>query len=468
MPKEKLKKRLLYDLSVLPQAPINEGVEGKFEPEVRVVFKDDVLLDSVVVKQSFKIGTSDNVDFVFDEDVFAENVYNLVSVSNQEVVVNLQSGFKGYYYNKTDRKDIETLVKSGTTSLKIDKDSFAVIVFGSISICVLQSKKEKLKPAGFIKNVDISLIAAMLIVFIIGFFVFNAVVETPPVEVDIMEIDNRFVKLIVASKDDVKVEEVKKEKKIKLKKPKEGLVQASQQRKSLGSEGRVGNKKSRVANAQGSARRGLDEKVANSSGIMGAMSAGAQSFDRVFGGGGLGAGMEKTLGSVTGISGVDQFGSGGLGTKGFGMGGGGNALGVGGLGSRGRGGGGGSRYGMAAGRIGGKGRSRINAGGGRAIIMGALDRSVIDAYIRRNLAKIRWCYEKELNRDPKIFGKIVINFIISGTGRVSTSKVKRTTMGNKNVESCVARQIRKIHFPKPKGGGIVIVNYPFVFKNSAG
>ena len=103
---------------------------------------------------------------------------------------------------------------------------------------------------------------------------------------------------------------------------------------------------------------------------------------------------------------------------------------------------------------------------GQAVIMGALDRSVIDAYIRRNLAKIRWCYEKELNKDPKLFGRIVINFIISATGAVSSSKVQRTTMGNATVESCVADQIKKIRFPAPKGGGIVIVNYPFVFKNS--
>lgn len=39
-------------------------------------------------------------------------------------------------------------------------------------------------------------------------------------------------------------------------------------------------------------------------------------------------------------------------------------------------------------------------------------------------------------------------------------------MGNAQAEDCVARQIKKIRFPEPKGGGIVIVTYPFVFKNS--
>ncbi|HPA56683.1 MAG TPA: AgmX/PglI C-terminal domain-containing protein, partial [bacterium] len=271
------------------------------------------------------------------------------------------------------------------------------------------------------KQFDAVLGIIMLLSFLIGGFIVNMIIETPPIEVDIFELDNRFAKLIVGEEQDVKVEELEEEKKVKLEKPKEGLVEASQQRKSLGEEGRVGDKKSRVANAQGSARRGLDAKVAQSSGIMGALSSGAANFDRVFGGGGLGAGMEKTLGSVTGLAGVDQFGSGGLGTRGFGTGGGGNALGIGGLGTRGRGGGGGGKYGMAAGQIGRKGRSDITAGGGQAVIMGALDRSVIDAYIKRNLAKIRWCYEKELNKDPKLFGRIVINFIISGTGTVSSS-----------------------------------------------
>ncbi|MDX9806698.1 MAG: AgmX/PglI C-terminal domain-containing protein, partial [bacterium] len=96
--------------------------------------------------------------------------------------------------------------------------------------------------------------------------------------------------------------------------------------------------------------------------------------------------------------------------------------------------------------------------------MGSLDRSQIDAYIKRNLAKIRWCYEKALKKNSSLYGKIVINFIINGSGAVSLSKIHSSTMNNKNVETCVADQIKKIQFPAPKGGGIVIVNYPFVFK----
>lgn len=466
--KSKMRKRLLYDLSPIPEIPVNKDVTGKLTPEIRVVYDKKVLLDFIRVKKSFTVGTEVSADCTVDETYVAEKAYELIGNTGKNFTLNLQNEFKGSIYRGEEKTDLTEYLKSGNTTVDVDESTLVVLEFGPLSVCASKSMQEPFKGGGFLKQFDAALVMIMLIVFILGIFGVNAVIETPPVEVDIFEIDNRFAKLIVEAEEDVDVEELEEEKKVKLEKPKEGLVEASQQRKSLGEEGRVGNKKSKVANAQGSARRGLDAKVAQSSGIMGALSSGAASFDRVFGGGGLGAGMEKTLGSVSGLAGVDQFGSGGLGTRGFGTGGGGNALGIGGLGTRGRGGGGGAKYGMAAGRIGRKGRSQISAGGGQAVIMGALDRSVIDAYIRRNLAKIRWCYEKELNKDPKLFGRIVINFIISKTGAVSSSKVNRTTMGNKNVEKCVANQIKKIRFPKPKGGGIVIVNYPFVFKHSEG
>ncbi|MGI6393887.1 MAG: AgmX/PglI C-terminal domain-containing protein [bacterium] len=466
--KPKLRKRLLYDLSPIPEVPVNKNVTGKLEPEVRVVYDKEVLLDLQQITKNFKIGSDNAADCVVDESHISEPVYNFATVSGKQFTVNVKADFKGTLYQGTEKTDLGDYIAKNGNSVEINESTLLIVDFGRISVCAMKSPAEPFKPGGLFKQLDMALGIIMLLSFVLGAFIVNMIIETPPIEVDIFELDNRFAKLIVGEEQDVKVEELEEEKKVKLDKPKEGLVEASQQRKSLGEEGRVGDKKSRVANAQGSGRRGLDAKVAQSSGIMGALSSGAANFDRVFGGGGLGAGMEKTLGSVTGLAGVDQFGSGGLGTRGFGTGGGGNALGIGGLGTRGRGGGGSGKYGMAAGQIGRKGRSDISAGGGQAVIMGALDRSVIDAYIKRNLAKIRWCYEKELNKDPKLFGRIVINFIISGTGVVSSSKVNRTTMGNQNVESCVADQIKKIRFPAPKGGGIVIVNYPFVFKHSEG
>ena len=42
--------------------------------------------------------------------------------------------------------------------------------------------------------------------------------------------------------------------------------------------------------------------------------------------------------------------------------------------------------------------------------------------------------------------------------------VQKSTMNNRNVETCIAKAVRRWLFPKPKGGGIVIVSYPFVLR----
>jgi hypothetical protein len=54
--------------------------------------------------------------------------------------------------------------------------------------------------------------------------------------------------------------------------------------------------------------------------------------------------------------------------------------------------------------------------------------------------------------------------VINETGAVSTSQVASTTMNSATVETCVASRVRTWIFPKPKGGGQVVVQYPFVFK----
>lgn len=313
------------------------------------------------------------------------------------------------------------------------------------------------------------LLVTFLVVFLMGFGGLYSLSEVAPIEVDIFDRDpgGRFIqKIFQPAEEEPEVADVPEVKKIIITKTIDGVSKVASARKSLGKEGKIGSKKSRVSNSVGTGRRSLSEKVAISSGIMGTMKQGAAVFDKIFGGGGLGAGLEKNLGSVTGITGVDQYGTGGLSVRGFGTGGGGNALTIGGMNTRGKGGGQKDDYGMASAKKMIKGRSDISSGGAGSVIMGALDKSVIDTYIRRNIAKIRWCYEKELAKNPSIFGKVAIVFTISKSGKVSRSNVKRTTMRNKAVEKCVARQIKKIRFPKPKGGGIVVVNYPFVFKNS--
>ncbi len=91
---------------------------------------------------------------------------------------------------------------------------------------------------------------------------------------------------------------------------------------------------------------------------------------------------------------------------------------------------------------------------------GNLDKAIIKRYIKRNQAKIAYCYESELLARPAIEGQIMVNFLISGSGTVMSSSASGF---DGKVSSCVASVIKNIEFPKPSDGGNVQVNYPFTF-----
>jgi hypothetical protein len=122
-----------------------------------------------------------------------------------------------------------------------------------------------------------------------------------------------------------------------------------------------------------------------------------------------------------------------------------------------------SGYGSGGGNFGAKGEGGIGTVGGDPIILGALDRSLIDEVIKRHMNQIRYCYQRELTKNPALGGKVVIKFTIAKDGTVSQASTKSTTMSNSAVENCIVSRFMRMQFPEPKGGGIVIVSYPFLF-----
>jgi Ca-activated chloride channel family protein len=157
-------------------------------------------------------------------------------------------------------------------------------------------------------------------------------------------------------------------------------------------------------------------------------------------------------------SGVVAENVGGLGFGGGGFGGGGlGSLGTRGLGS------GSSGYGTGGGTFGAKGEGGLGAVGGDPIILGSLDRSVIDQVVKRNLNALRYCYQRELTKDPTLGGAVVVKFTIAADGTVSQAAIKSSTLGSPAVESCLVGRFLRAQFPAPAGGGTVVVSYPLVF-----
>ncbi len=100
---------------------------------------------------------------------------------------------------------------------------------------------------------------------------------------------------------------------------------------------------------------------------------------------------------------------------------------------------------------------------GQATVQGALDREIIRRIVRQHLNEIRYCYNRGLTRNPNLAGKVTVNFVIDGEGKVVNSNVLATTLSDPQVGTCVAKRALRWKFPDPRGGGTVRVTYPFVF-----
>jgi hypothetical protein len=101
-------------------------------------------------------------------------------------------------------------------------------------------------------------------------------------------------------------------------------------------------------------------------------------------------------------------------------------------------------------------------------VSGGLDRDVIESVIRRRLDRIRLCYERQLNFNPKLAGKLGVHFVIGKAGEVLSASATEDTMKNTQVRECVLMEVKSWNFPNPEGGTIVNVDYPFVFESGGG
>ena len=101
---------------------------------------------------------------------------------------------------------------------------------------------------------------------------------------------------------------------------------------------------------------------------------------------------------------------------------------------------------------------------GKPIITGSLDAETIRRVIRRRRNEYRSCFDEGRAKDRGLQGKVIIRFTIAGNGSVIAASVAESTLGSAPVEECLTSKIRRWVFPAPRGGGIVIVNYPFAFE----
>ncbi|MDE0883738.1 MAG: AgmX/PglI C-terminal domain-containing protein, partial [Myxococcota bacterium] len=125
-------------------------------------------------------------------------------------------------------------------------------------------------------------------------------------------------------------------------------------------------------------------------------------------------------------------------------------------------------YGKQQRNLGDKKRLKISLNSAGSKVKGNLDRKVVERVVRRHRAQIKYCYELELMRTPGLEGKLVMQWVIGPNGRVRSAKARTqgTTLANDALTRCIINKIRAWAFDKPRGGGVVVVNWPFLFKEA--
>lgn len=434
-----------------PDLSADEKPNNKGHVDVTMMWGGSVMgVERLSKAGSITIGEKTTNHFQVSHASIPAPSYPLVTLSAAGAVVSAANGM-----------DIEVDGKPVNGSATLDIGQEARVRIGAIEFVIQYAKRYGAIDLGLFQTLDFFYSKVLSVTLVFQAALIIAMVITPHFddgdEDDLFKNPNEFQALIL------KPEEKKKEKKEELSGKK-----AARAKKEEGLFGKKDKpKEDKLASKKGAPtvdkdKREEDRKIAMDALAALGLNGPKGAVSNVFGPGGLGSGINNALGGLRGASMGDAGGAGGLGSRGTGAGGGGNGLGIGGLGS-GTGRGSGGRGGID---LGGRGKSMTRIRPGKVTYKGSLSREEIQRVVRRHMSQIKYCYEKELTKNPNLKGKIVGSWVIAGTGLVASAKAAQNTMNSPKVGKCVTRIIKRMRFPRPKGGGKVFVNYPFVFSAS--
>lgn len=425
------------------------------------------------VKRTFVVGSASGVNFVMGDARLGAPKFDAVRSDGQSFTVRFTAKMKGELTRKGETMDLKAVIESGKAShegdaysLTLDAEDFFWVDLGGVTLEVAFEPVAKRIVVPLGESVDYTALNIFLVLFFIATaFVITAMNRSVPGDEysDELSMDNaRIAKLIIKPPEPQKNKFLER-----INQQKEQVKSGEKAAKNRGDEGQMGKKEAPKTNNR-TAPKGdpnkKDEARALTAKIFGG---GKGGISTVFGKSGLGGDLKSAMGNMFGAKAGNSGGFGGMGLRGSGGGGGGtgDTIGIGGIGTKGRGGGTGT-YGSGVGVLGGKQSVDVGITSSDPEVMGSLDKELIRQVIHRNRGQIRYCFESLLNRFPKLGGKVAVKFVIAGNGSVASSSVAQSTAANAELETCVAGRVRTWKFPEPKGGGVVVVTYPFIFKQS--
>lgn len=473
----------------LNRAALGDG-GGELEPEQALsqenrslelrLYWGDVVLDirHLVKPKAITIGETKNTDIFISSEGLPKEEFPLIRYEEDEYILTFFDGLDGEIDVNGEMlalRDMKTAPKvtrdeqiEGSYRLPLALNTRAIVHWGGLTLAmrfVPAPRKIVGAPVDFDwQFLNIFLLSMFLMAMVIITFSLYPT-DTEKLDDELLKSDNRFAQFLL-----------EKPKPPEQQKAAEDFIKRIEEKEAAGpakakqDEGKFGKDKTPPKDTKSAVKavKPDDKEVIKNAGILKFLGGGG-GFSQVMGNTpGLGGDVQNAIGNLQGKGVGDSGGLGGLGLRGAGPGGGGMGDSIGlakGVGTQGRIGGT-AGYGSAAGGIGGKRETDISIADAPPVVQGAIDPALIRKVIQENKNAIKYCYERELQVKKDLSGTIKTQFMIGSEGRVTVAVVKESTMGSPNVENCIVGKIRGLEFPKPKGGGIVVVNYPFTFKSA--
>ncbi len=437
---------------------------------------------------TYSVGESAAANQFVEASFVSDDPYPLAVTDGTDMQVNVPDGVQGEVmldgkvYGLDELKAAGKLTRSSVArshTLRLPARARCRLVFGDLSVLVNSvPAAPPLQKASFLQQLDPQLLRYLFGAAVLHALFFLIVLSIPEdadsLSMDGFDMSDRFVEFMLKPETekqedildifkDIQEEQGKAAEKAKGDEGKLGKKDSPDKDKKFAIQGPADQQEIKLAKERAK-QEAVETAQAAFNNLEGEMAAVWGEGDRAVGNDAVSA-----LGNMFGDKVGEAQGFGGLGVAGVGRGGGGlgeSSIGVGNVGTVGRGGGGTSGYGRGASRLGERTGRVPKITVGKPIVSGALDMETIRRVIRRHRNEYKYCYEKELNIKRDLNGKITVKFTISGNGSVIAAGVEESTMGDPGVENCLTGKIRRWVFPAPKGGGIVIVKYPFIFKPS--
>ncbi len=432
---------------------------------------------------NFLIGSDADVDAPVSPDFSPSSSHPLVAATGADYVVNVTPRMSGEVYVDNQTYPLQQFIQKRGSSFSLPQGGSARLDCGETTVVVSATARPRTLDVPFLTwrwDEQVYTVGSIVALGLFLLMIFSVPPDPKSLSLDLFNSDNRFVKFLIKPPEE-KEEDIPEW--LKSKKPEE---QGGKGKRHKGEEGKMGKKTSKNKeglyglkgpkdNPDPHLAKKLAEEQAKNAGILGVLKMNEGShIASIFGrDSALGNDAQDVLGGLIGNQIGEAYGVGGLGLVGTGSGGGGTGegtIGLGNLGTIGKGGGGGngSGYGRGAGGLGGRRARAPDVIPGQANVRGSLDKEIIRRIIRRHINEVKYCYEQELTKKPDLGGRIMVQFTIAASGQVIASVLQNSTMANARVENCTVQAVRRWEFPKPLGGGIVIVSYPFVLTPAGG